>query len=146
MLRGKKWKKLANTLSAPSLPLPQKKAERKKKKKKNWKRIFNALKKAVWERCKKKDICDKPGWYCLDWPGARGILTLSGAHVLLILHKQYSFLLEFHSYSFCCSYHRCCCCNLFLLYPNAGNFFVPLFFLRRGAYLRTSLELSELSR
>ena len=32
MLRGKKWKKLANTLSAPSLPLPQKKAERKKKK------------------------------------------------------------------------------------------------------------------
>ena len=33
MLRGKKWKKLANTLSAPSLPLPQKKAERKKKKK-----------------------------------------------------------------------------------------------------------------
>ena len=146
MLRGKKWKKLANTLSAPSLPLPQKKAERKKKKKKNWKRIFNALKKAVWERCKKKDICDKPGWYCLDWPGARGILTLSGAHVLLILHKKYSFLLEFHSYSFCCSYHRCCCCNLFLLHPNAGNFFVPLFFLRRGAHLRTSLELSELSR
>lgn len=33
MLRGKKWKKLANTLSAPSLPLPQKKSERKKKKK-----------------------------------------------------------------------------------------------------------------
>ena len=33
MLRGKKWKKLANTLSAPSLPLAQKKSERKKKKK-----------------------------------------------------------------------------------------------------------------
>lgn len=145
MLRGKKWKKLANTLSAPSLPLPQKKSERKTKKK-NWKRIFNALKKAVWERCKKKDICDKPGWYCLDWPGAEEFWLcqepMSSWYCTKNIHFYWNFTVTHFVVAIIVVAAVICSCCIRM----REIFFVPLFFLRRGAHLRTSLELSELSR